>query len=126
MFIFVHVRNRVAPQSVMGASRGICMPSSEYHREQAKILAGLALSDPTRAEWYKLAAMEHLERVARDHWVETLTCRRCGRIGVAHLSTDDRLSWTVEVHGVSEGFKVIQSENGSNFYCSSCDRPVEP
>jgi hypothetical protein len=40
------------------------MPSSEYHREQAKILAGLALStpDPIKADWYKLAAMEHLER----------------------------------------------------------------
>jgi hypothetical protein len=63
---------------------------------------------------------------ARDHWVETLTCRRCRRIGIAHLSTEDRLSWTVEVHSVSEGFKVIQSENGSNFYCSSCERPVEP
>jgi hypothetical protein len=40
------------------------MPSSEYHREQAKILAGLALStpDPIKADQYKLAAMEHLER----------------------------------------------------------------
>jgi hypothetical protein len=48
------------------------MSSSEYHREQAKILAGLALSDPTRADRYKLAAMEHLERVARDHWLKLL------------------------------------------------------
>ena len=40
------------------------MPSSEYHREQAKILAGLALSttDPIQANLYKLIAMQHLER----------------------------------------------------------------
>jgi len=40
------------------------MSSSKYHREQAKILAGLALStnDLTKADQFKLAAMEHLER----------------------------------------------------------------
>jgi hypothetical protein len=40
------------------------MPSSKYHREQAKILAGLALSTPnaTAADRFNLAAMEHLER----------------------------------------------------------------
>ena len=40
------------------------MSSSKYHREQAKILAGLALStnDVTKADQFKLAAMEHLER----------------------------------------------------------------
>jgi hypothetical protein len=46
-------------------SRGvICMPSSKYHLEQAKILAGLALSTPnaTAADRFNLAAMEHLDR----------------------------------------------------------------
>jgi hypothetical protein len=40
------------------------MSSSKYHREQAKILAGLALSTPnaTAADRFSLAAMEHLER----------------------------------------------------------------
>ena len=40
------------------------MSSSKYHREQAKVLAGLALStnDATKADHFKLAAMEHLER----------------------------------------------------------------
>jgi hypothetical protein len=40
------------------------MPSSKYHREQAKVLAGLALSTPdaTKADHFKLAAMQHLER----------------------------------------------------------------
>jgi hypothetical protein len=43
---------------------GICMSSSKYHREQAKILAGLALStdNATAADRFSLAAMEHLER----------------------------------------------------------------
>jgi hypothetical protein len=40
------------------------MPSSKYHREQARILAGLALSTPnaTAADRFNLAAMEHLDR----------------------------------------------------------------
>ena len=40
------------------------MSSSKYHRKQAEILAGLALStgDATKADQFKLAAMEQLER----------------------------------------------------------------
>jgi len=40
------------------------MPSSKYHRKQAEILAGLALStdDATKAEQFKLAALEQLDR----------------------------------------------------------------
>jgi hypothetical protein len=40
------------------------MPSSKYHRDQAQLLAGLALSTDslTEAERFTLAAMEHLER----------------------------------------------------------------
>jgi hypothetical protein len=40
------------------------MSSSKYHSEQAKILAGLALStnDKKKADRFNLAAMEHLER----------------------------------------------------------------
>ena len=43
---------------------GVRMPSSKYHREQAKILAGLALSttDAVKVDQFKLAAMEHLEQ----------------------------------------------------------------
>jgi hypothetical protein len=60
----------------------------------------------------------------RDHWVEYLSCRRCQTSG--ELSTEDKLSWIVKVETVPEGFRVIQSDNGSNFYCSSCGRAVEP
>jgi hypothetical protein len=40
------------------------MPSPKYHREQAKILAGLALStkDTSKAEQFNVAALEHLAR----------------------------------------------------------------
>jgi hypothetical protein len=40
------------------------MPSSKYHRKQAEILAGLALStdNATKAEQFKLAALEQLDR----------------------------------------------------------------
>jgi len=64
--------------------------------------------------------------VVRDHWVEYLSCRHCQTSGVAVLSTEDKLSWIVQVENVPEGFRVIRSENGSNFYCALCDRPVEP
>jgi hypothetical protein len=65
-------------------------------------------------------------RMARDHWVEYLSCRRCQTSGVDVLSTEDKLSWIIQVESVPEGFRVIRSENGSNFYCSACDRQVEP
>jgi hypothetical protein len=64
--------------------------------------------------------------MARDHWIEYLSCRRCQTSGIAVLSTEDKLSWIVQVESVPNGFRVIQSENGSNFCCSSCDRPVRP
>jgi hypothetical protein len=40
------------------------MASSKYHREQAKLLAGLALStkDSVEAELFQMAAREHLGR----------------------------------------------------------------
>ena len=40
------------------------MPSSKYHREQAQVLARLALStnDSKETERFTQAAMEHLER----------------------------------------------------------------
>jgi hypothetical protein len=40
------------------------MPTSKYYREQAQVLAGLALlaRDPAEAERFTKSAMEHLER----------------------------------------------------------------
>jgi hypothetical protein len=44
------------------------MPSPECHRKQAEIFAELALStsNANEANWYKLIAMEQLERARRD------------------------------------------------------------
>jgi hypothetical protein len=64
--------------------------------------------------------------MARDHWVEYLRCPRCRKTGVALASTEDDLSWTVQIDSVPAGFKVIRSGDVSNFYCSTCERPVEP
>ena len=64
--------------------------------------------------------------MVRDHWVEKLKCRRCGKIGMAELSADGR-SWTIKVDSIPKGFQFIQSkEEGSRFYCSFCDSQVEP
>ena len=48
------------------------MPSSNYHRKQAELLAGLALStdDATKAEQFKLAAMEQLDRAQSAEDIE--------------------------------------------------------
>lgn len=62
--------------------------------------------------------------IVRDRWVENLTCLQCGKTGSAELSTADRQSWAVRVDSIPEGFKVIESEISSNFYCGFCDCPV--
>src|SRR5882724_2649733 len=64
--------------------------------------------------------------MARDRWVEKLRCPNCRKAGIARLSATDEFSWEIQVDGVPEGFKVVGSESSSNFYCSSCDSPVEP
>ena len=53
-----------------------------------------------------------------ERWVEKLRCPNCGKTGTARLSQAD--GWTVHVDKLPEGFYFIQSESGSNFYCSSC------
>jgi hypothetical protein len=57
---------------------------------------------------------------------EKLNCAGCGGIGDAELSTPDGRSWAVRVDRVPKGFKVIQCEYGSNFYCARCEIEVEP
>jgi hypothetical protein len=60
----------------------------------------------------------------RDRWVENLRCPQCGKIGVAELSMTDAQSWIVRPDSIPAGFKVVESENGRNFYCVFCDLPV--
>ena len=75
--------------------------------------------------------LERLRCVARigsvDHWVENLRCPRCLRTGKAELAAQDKLSWDIELVSTPEGFKVVHSAaNLFNFYCVSCDKPVDP
>jgi predicted RNA-binding Zn-ribbon protein involved in translation (DUF1610 family) len=55
-----------------------------------------------------------------EHWVENLRCPNCRKTGIARLSQVD--GWNTHPDSIPEGFKVV----GRNFYCTSCDRPVEP
>jgi hypothetical protein len=64
----------------------------------------------------------HISRMTdRDHWIETLRCPRCLRVAPAKLSTAGGLSWKVRADDIPEGFKFIDG----NFFCCSCERPVE-
>jgi hypothetical protein len=63
---------------------------------------------------------------ARDHWVEYLRCPNCRQTGVALLSDVNEYSLDMQVDAVPEGFEVIHSKHGIEFYCASCDIPVEP
>jgi hypothetical protein len=62
----------------------------------------------------------------RDRWTEHLICRNCGNTGSAQLSATDRFSWDAQIDSVSDGFKTIKLEHGSDFYCSACNCRVEP
>jgi hypothetical protein len=42
------------------------------------------------------------------------------------LAHQEGSSWEVQVISLPKDFKVVPSEYGVNFYCSSCDIPVEP
>jgi predicted RNA-binding Zn-ribbon protein involved in translation (DUF1610 family) len=60
-----------------------------------------------------------------DQWTEQLRCPKCGKSGMAGLSqgqSDD----IPTVHGVSDGFKAVQTEYGPDFHCGACNIPVEP
>ena len=73
----------------------------------------------------------HISRMTTaDHWVEVLRCPRCKELGSAELSQANGQAFhdgdqDVRVDSLPDGFKVIQTEYGINFYCSSCDCPVE-
>jgi hypothetical protein len=48
-------------------------------------------------------------------------------MGEAMLSAEDKLSWDFHVNNIPHGFKVVRSNNDTDyFFCASCDLPVEP
>jgi hypothetical protein len=59
-----------------------------------------------------------------DEWDEKLRCPKCSKTGVASLSQDDNAD-TPTVQLVPNGFKVLQTEFGPDFYCETCDIAVE-
>ncbi len=67
-----------------------------------------------------------LSMAAREHWIETLRCPRCRRVGLAHVSADDNRSWEVRADDTPLGFKFIEARGVDNFYCGYCDIPAEP
>jgi hypothetical protein len=72
-----------------------------------------------------------MSMTGRDQWTETLRCSRCGKMGSVDVSQANGQAFhdgdqTVRVDYISNGFKAVQFEYGSNFYCAFCDLPVEP
>jgi hypothetical protein len=63
--------------------------------------------------------------IADDHWVEILRCPQCEKTGPAELSQMNG-SLDIKVDSLPEGFKLVESEYGIDFYCSSCDCRVDP
>jgi hypothetical protein len=66
----------------------------------------------------------------RDQWTESLRCPKCGMTGSVGLSQANGQAFydgdhDVRVESLPDGFKVVELVYGSNFYCSSCDSPVE-
>jgi hypothetical protein len=66
-----------------------------------------------------------------DQWTETLRCPKCRMTGHVELSQANGQAFhngdqDVRVESISAGFKAVQLEYGSNFYCALCEVPAEP
>jgi hypothetical protein len=59
----------------------------------------------------------------RDQWHENLRCPTCGKAGKASLSQDNDDEPTIQI--LPDGFKVVATEHGPDFYCLTCDVAVE-
>ena len=60
----------------------------------------------------------------KDEWNENLRCPTCGKTGKAGLSQDNGDAPAVDL--VPAGFKIVETEDGPNFHCESCEVAVEP
>jgi ribosomal protein S27AE len=66
----------------------------------------------------------HTGRMLID-WNEKLRCPKCHKTGMAslhHGEGDDAPT----VESVPEGFKVVMTPHGPDFYCGTCNVPAEP
>ena len=66
----------------------------------------------------------HTVRMA-DQWTENLRCPLSRETGVVSLSQGDGDN-TPTVQSISEGFKVVMTPHGPDFYCGTCDVAAEP
>ena len=59
----------------------------------------------------------------KDQWYENLRCPTCGKTGKASLSQQNGDTPTIQL--LPDGFKVVSTRYGPNFYCGACDVAVE-
>ena len=62
--------------------------------------------------------------MADTSWIENLRCPRCGKTGQAALSEITQFNNSFDF--VPAGFKVEVGPHGRDFYCETCNIPVEP
>jgi hypothetical protein len=55
------------------------------------------------------------------NWIELLTCERCGRSELVHLSQLDGNARGMRVDTVPEGFGFADHELGEPFTCEVCE-----
>jgi hypothetical protein len=60
-----------------------------------------------------------------DQWNEVLRCPRCRNTGMASLSQPDDADLPT-VDSVPGGFMAVQTEDGPDFHCGTCNVPVAP
>jgi hypothetical protein len=61
----------------------------------------------------------------KDEWNEYLRCPNCRKTGRASLSQDEDADRPT-VQSVPDGFRVIASQYGPDFQCTSCNVAVVP
>jgi hypothetical protein len=66
----------------------------------------------------------HIGRMT-DQWNEQLRCPNCRKAGMASLSQGEH-DRKATVLSAPDGFKVIQTEYGPDFQCSTCNVAVLP
>jgi hypothetical protein len=60
-----------------------------------------------------------------DQWSENLRCSACKNAGITTLSQGEG-DQTPTVLSIPNGFKVVQTKYGPDFYCETCNVPTAP
>ncbi len=62
---------------------------------------------------------------ATDEWNEKLRCPNCNKTGMVSLSLNEDADMPT-VDGIADGFRVVQTEFGPDFHCTTCNVAVVP